>query len=295
MRTPPVAKTSPIKVLHGSAESSNFHAVTGFFRQNWLARVLLRGTDMSMSPFKFLLQFTVVSALALPLLAGCSVESDDGDAVSSTGDELTACNAGRKTAYQGGRNLGAIKLMKIDDKLTSVKTGHAYLKLKKQMASRGVTLSINSGFRTQEEQQYFYNCYQSKRCNDGNKAARPGFSNHQHGRALDLQINNHAAFKRALRALGLTSQWKNTVAGERWHWEYFGSDPGGVCDADSAGSVEETPGGALDTDEVEGEQDQVEDYASGDDAPDFSDENIPDDAPEDEGDTQTAATHDHAH
>lgn len=252
---------------------------------------------MSKSPFKFLLPFTVAAALSLPVLVGCGAadETEGDDVTQQTGDELTTCNAGSKTAYQGGRNLGTIRLMKIDDKLTSIKTGHAYLKLKQQMAARGVTLSINSGFRTMDEQKYFYNCYQTKRCNGGNKAAKPGYSNHQHGRALDLQISNHTKFKQALAALGLRSKWKNTVAGERWHWEYFGTDPGGVCDADSAEPTEETPGGALDTEEVlaEGDQEEVAD----EDVVDYADENIDDDVNTDddaqddtaeEGDVQTA-------
>ncbi len=230
---------------------------------------------MSKNPFKFLLQFTVAAALSLPVLVGCAAEdaADDGDPQSQTEDQLTTCNAGSKTAWQNGRNLGLVKLMKIDDKLPTRQTGHAYLKLKRQMADRGVTISINSGFRTYEEQQYFYNCYKSKRCNGGNLAAKPGYSNHQHGRALDLQISNHVKFKQALKALGLQSQWKNTVRSERWHWEFFGNDPGGVCDADSAEPTEETTGEALDTEQVSSEADHTFEG----DGVDYSDENIPDD------------------
>ena len=132
---------------------------------------------MSKSPFKFLSQFTVAAALALPVLVGCgSAESTDGEPTASTGDELTACNAGTKIAYQNGRNLGPMKLMTIDDKSVAIKTGHAYLKLKQQMAARGVTLSVNSGFRTMDEQTHLYGCYIHKNCNSGHLAARPGYS-----------------------------------------------------------------------------------------------------------------------
>ena len=185
--------------------------------------------------------------------------------------------------------------MKIDNKLATIKTGHAYLKLKQQMAAKGVTLSINSGFRTMEEQQYFYKCYQTKRCNGGNLAAKPGYSNHQHGRALDLQISNHTKFKAALKSLGLTGKWKNTVRGERWHWEYFGTDPGGICNADSTEVGEPTEDGVVDTAPIDAESDQTEEYSEdGSDAPDYSDENISDDEtvqPDagDTGETQFAA------
>ena len=94
----------------------------------------------------------------------------------------------------------------------------------------GIQLRINSGFRTMAEQQYFYNCYINKNCNNGNLAAKPGYSNHQNGRALDLSISNQTKFKNELSRLGLSSSWKRTVPSESWHWEYFGSDVGGVCD-----------------------------------------------------------------
>lgn len=230
---------------------------------------------MSKNPFKFLLQFTVAAAFLVPVLVGCAAEDagETGDPQQQTEDQLTTCNAGSKTAWQAGQNLGLVKLMKIDDKLTTHKTGHAFLKLKKQMADRGVTITINSGFRTYDEQKYFYGCYQTKRCNNGNLAAKPGYSNHQHGRALDLQISNHVKFKQALKALGLQSKWKNTVAKERWHWEYFGTDPGGVCDADTTEPTEETTGEELDTEGTYSESDNTFDG----EGEDFSDQNIPDD------------------
>lgn len=158
----------------------------------------------------------------------------DEDEVEGEGDDDPAsgdasCGAGRETAYENGRAIGTVTLMKIGSKKTTYKTGHAFLELREKMAARGVTVSLNSGFRTQSEQQYFYNCYRTGRCNNGNLAAKPGYSNHQNGRAVDLSISNHTKFRQALSALGLNNQWRATVASERWHWEYFGDDPGGVC------------------------------------------------------------------
>ena len=84
--------------------------------------------------------------------------------------------------------------------------------------------------------------------------------------------------------------WKNTVRGESWHWEYFGTDPGGVCDADSAIGPDDTvdDDGPINVDGAQPEGDEIDD---GEDAQDYSDENIPDDAPAESGETQTAAAH----
>ena len=90
----------------------------------------------------------------------------------------------------------------------------------------GVHLHIVSGFRTNAEQKYLYHCYTSCSCNGCNLAAKPGYSNHQSGHALDLNtsspgvlhwLNNHAAHY----------GFKRTVSSESWHWEWWGGGPGG--------------------------------------------------------------------
>ena len=53
---------------------------------------------MSKTPFQFLLQFTVAAALSVPVLMGCGAEDSSDEATQTTGDELTTCNAGTKTA-----------------------------------------------------------------------------------------------------------------------------------------------------------------------------------------------------
>ena len=225
---------------------------------------------MSKQPFQFLLQFTAVAALTIPSLVGLVACGSGGSAATdetqTTGDQLASCNAGTEIAWQNGKKLGPMNLMEIDGKNVAIKTGHAYLKLEAQMAAKGVSLSVNSGFRTMAEQQHLYGCYVHKNCNDGHLAARPGFSNHQHGRAVDIQISDNRKFVAAIKSLGLSGVWKNTVRGESWHWEYFGTDPGGICDADSIGPVSDTapedPGPAL------AENDETATYSDdGSDAP----------------------------
>jgi len=52
--------------------------------------------------------------------------------------------------------------------------------------AQGCNASIISGHRTYEKQKYFYDCYVTGKCNNGNLAAKPGYSNHEYGLAADL-------------------------------------------------------------------------------------------------------------
>jgi hypothetical protein len=98
----------------------------------------------------------------------------------------------------------------------------------------GVTITIASGFRTVARQEYFWNCYQTKKCNNGNLAARPGTSNHGRGIALDLNTNcgtqsgakPNCGGSRVYQWLlnnGHKFGFKRTVQSEPWHWEYVGA------------------------------------------------------------------------
>src|SRR5262249_39566533 len=104
-------------------------------------------------------------------------------------------------------------------------TAHAFLRMQAAADSAGVTLSINSGFRSMDEQRYLYNCYVNGNCNSGNIAARPGYSNHQNGQALDLATSNWAWVRSNAARFGFSA----TVPQEKWHYEFTGSDPGGPC------------------------------------------------------------------
>jgi hypothetical protein len=188
------------------------------------------------------LKLTALTSLCcMPLLA-CSAsdgDADDPEFEQEPGSEEQAltssvsCTHESQPAYSGGSRIGTVDTIKIGGKRTTVKTGNAFLSLQKKAASRGITVSINSGFRTMDEQRYFYGCYQSGRCNNGNLAARPGYSNHQSGRALDLGTNNRSGLNRLISDLHL--DWRRTVPSEAWHYEYFGPLVSGPCDGSSAG------------------------------------------------------------
>ncbi len=82
-------------------------------------------------------------------------------------------------------------------------------------AREHVQLRIVSGFRTMAHQQALYRAYRRGR---GNLAARPGYSNHQSGHALDLNTSARGVYS-YLAKHGGAYRFKRTVPSERWHWE----------------------------------------------------------------------------
>jgi hypothetical protein len=96
-----------------------------------------------------------------------------------------------------------------------VATARAFLTMQAAAAKDGIDLRIESGFRTAEEQLELFRAWRRGR---GNKAARPGQSNHQSGRALDIVVNGRTF--EWLEANAATFRFKRTVKGEPWHWEY---------------------------------------------------------------------------
>jgi hypothetical protein len=154
-----------------------------------------------------------------------SVASQDAPLISTPN-----CQETTETAYSGGRAIGSIKVITIGGKKVTKTTGHAFLRLQKAAHDAGVYVALNSGFRTQAEQQYFYGCYVNKNCNGGNLAARPGYSNHQSGWAVDVTPSSW------LNANAKRFGFEFTVPSEPWHIEYRpdnpahgGKDPGGPC------------------------------------------------------------------
>jgi hypothetical protein len=130
--------------------------------------------------------------------------------------ETTACR--RATGYRRGKAF-AICVVTVDGKLVEVNTARAYLRMKRAARNKGVSLWINSGFRTMAQQRYLYNCYRTKRCNGGNLAAPPGYSNHQSGHALDLNTSARGVYS-FLSRYGRSYGFRRTVPSERWHWEH---------------------------------------------------------------------------
>ena len=129
----------------------------------------------------------------------------------------TTASCHRATGYKSGRAF-KICITKVDGKWVEVNTARAYVRMRANAKARGVTVRISSGFRTMAQQRYFYNCYKTKRCNNGNLAAPPGYSNHQSGHALDLNTSARGVYS-YLSSRGRVYGFRRTVPSERWHWE----------------------------------------------------------------------------
>ncbi len=98
----------------------------------------------------------------------------------------------------------------------------AYMKLKDAADQENIQLSINSAFRTFQRQADLRRLFET---GQGNLAARPGASNHQHGQAFDLNTR-HNVFDGSdkiyewLKRNAPSHGFVRTVSNESWHWEY---------------------------------------------------------------------------
>jgi hypothetical protein len=119
--------------------------------------------------------------------------------------------------YRRGRKT-SILVVPIDWGEIEVRTARAFIAMRDAAAADGVQLWVNSGYRSQEHQQWLYTAW---RAGFGNRAARPGYSNHQSGRALDLDLDRPGALD-WLSANARRFGFKRTVKSEPWHWEWNG-------------------------------------------------------------------------
>ncbi|MDP1821929.1 MAG: M15 family metallopeptidase [Archangium sp.] len=176
------------------------------------------------------------------LLAACGVPLDDEEfenepeSYATLEQGLVTCNFHPDTGYRSGTPF-PVTLVTADGQPIEVNTANAYAVMQAAAASQGVQLRVNDGFRSPQQQQYYYSCYVNCNCNDCNLAARPGYSNHQSGTALDLNTSNTSVYD-WLTANGAAYGFYRTVPSERWHWEYLGGGPGGgpciqTCDRSS--------------------------------------------------------------
>ncbi|MDP2271417.1 MAG: M15 family metallopeptidase [Archangium sp.] len=172
--------------------------------------------------------------LLLTCLASCAGSTLDGsdpefeqepDEYATLEQGLVTCDFRPNTGYRAGTPF-ALTLVTADGQPIEVNTANAYAVMQAAAASQGVQIRVNDGFRSPEQQQYFYSCYVNCNCNSCNLAARPGYSNHQSGTALDLNTSVTAVYN-WLSANGAAYGFHRTVPSERWHWEYMGGGPGG--------------------------------------------------------------------
>ncbi|HEU0035070.1 MAG TPA: M15 family metallopeptidase [Kofleriaceae bacterium] len=120
------------------------------------------------------------------------------------------------TGYRNGKPV-KVKLVEIDWALVELQTARAFLAMRAAAAEDGIDIVIWSGFRTNERQAELYRAYRE---GYGNPAAKPGYSNHQLGRALDLMLRGDVY--PWLVANAPRFGFRATVKGEPWHWEFRG-------------------------------------------------------------------------
>ena len=99
-----------------------------------------------------------------------------------------------------------------------VHTALAYFRMEEAARRFGIQLQLNSGFRTNDQQQEVFDLYRKGR---GPLAARPGFSNHQSGYALDIDTRPPRV-RSWLGRHGYRYGFQRTVPSESWHWEFRG-------------------------------------------------------------------------
>jgi LAS superfamily LD-carboxypeptidase LdcB len=132
---------------------------------------------------------------------------------------LAAARADARTAtgYHDGEKM-KVKVVEVGKAEAEVHTAVAFRAMAKAARKAGIELAIRSGFRSHAKQTKLYKEY---RKGSGNLAARPGFSNHESGRALDLVIGQYKTYE-WLQNHASTYGFHRTVPGEPWHWEYLG-------------------------------------------------------------------------
>lgn len=95
-------------------------------------------------------------------------------------------------------------------------------RMQRAALSQGVPLRVNSAFRTMQEQESLWERYMA---GEGNIAAKPGFSNHQNGLAVDIEVqrSTRSVTYKWLAENAATYGFDNAEGsriGEPWHWVY---------------------------------------------------------------------------
>ena len=150
---------------------------------------------------------------------------------------------GPNAAWSGGTYLGQLDLVRIVDNKLEIEniaynTVGPYFKLVDAAAKNGILITINSGFRSYQEQKYLHDGYE-KHLPNFNLAAKPGFSKHQNGIAFDIPVAGgdgnptYEWLKKHATGFGFL----RTVNKEPWHWEY---DPTKAATAKAHGTFKTT-------------------------------------------------------
>lgn len=133
---------------------------------------------------------------------------------------LGSGGARRVMGYRSGQPI-PIEIVFVDGVWLEARTADAYGRMRNAALEEAqIRLKANSGFRSMEQQTEFYNMPEEERVKRGigKLVARPGYSNHQSGIAVDIsQVDPHVFpwMETNARRFGFV----NTVKSEPWHWE----------------------------------------------------------------------------
>lgn len=98
------------------------------------------------------------------LLAACGVPLDDEELETEPEEYATleqglvTCNFHPDIGYRSG-NAFPVTLVTADGQPIEVNTANAYAVMQAAAAAQGVQLRVNDGFRSPQQQQYYYSCY----------------------------------------------------------------------------------------------------------------------------------------
>lgn len=147
------------------------------------------------------------------------------ETIGSVPPEPGAGRYGRNAAWSDGQYLGQVELVAIvDERLeieyVSAASIGAYAALVAAAAREGITITLNSGFRSYPEQKHLRDGFE-RHLPGFNTAAKPGYSKHQNGIAFDLVVpggDGNPTYE-WLKRHGTAFGFVRTVNKEPWHWE----------------------------------------------------------------------------
>jgi hypothetical protein len=158
-----------------------------------------------------------------------STRNFDGKFVNETIGLLPSSNdssqTGPNAAWVNGEFLSLVDLVEMVDNGLEIErmtltTLEPYLRMVAKADADGVHVAIVSGFRSFPEQTLLFQGFQQG-LPGFNLAAKPGFSNHQNGIALDIDVggSKDSPIYKWLGANATSFGFVRTVNGEPWHWE----------------------------------------------------------------------------
>lgn len=119
-------------------------------------------------------------------------------------------------AYLNGERTDIVLLPIGDGFYMRADAAGAFNRMRADASESGVLLKVNSAFRTMEQQTTLYSKYQQE---GAPLAARPGYSKHQAGLAVDISVND-STVRDWLMTHGFDYGFAQSVRSEPWHWEF---------------------------------------------------------------------------